>query len=307
MMSMLRAHDTAPLLQARELALDAGMLGQVAAVDYVRADYTWWVDGPAAALPMARASVELARALRLPQRAFSSRCDARTARRRRAGGRRHGHTVGGSQAGRRDHRRGGRRPPLEQVLHVIIALVEHDLPRAADDLARAVAEVRRKAALIPPLPYFGASALLHAAVGRVDDTATRTYAALQVPANRGASAWADAVTAGRAGRRDEAAALFAEGDAALAGLPWWRRLLRTVVLDCAVTDGWGDPVPTLRADLAVHEQAGHVLLARTCRDLLRRAGAPAPRTRRAPPCPPGCAPTGSRRASPRCWGWSRRA
>ena len=32
-------------------------------------------------------------------------------------------------------------------------------------------------------------------------------------------------------------------------------------------------------DLAVHEQAGHVPLARTCRDLLRRAGAPAPRNR----------------------------
>ena len=73
MMATLRVHDTAPLLQARELALDAGMLGQVAAIDYVRADYTWWVDGPAAALPAARASVELTRALRLPERAFSAR------------------------------------------------------------------------------------------------------------------------------------------------------------------------------------------------------------------------------------------
>ena len=51
------------------------------------------------------------------------------------------------------------------------------------------------------------------------------------------------------------------------------------MLDAAITDGWGDPVPTLRADLAVHEQVGDVLLARTCRDLLRRAGAPAPRNR----------------------------
>jgi len=45
-------------------------------------------------------------------------------------------------------------------------------------------------------------------------------------------------------------------------------------------------VPTLRADLAVHEQAGHVLLARTCRDLLRRAGAPTPRTRGGAVVPP---------------------
>ena len=47
----------------------------------------------------------------------------------------------------------------------------------------------------------------------------------------------------------------------------------------AVADGWGDPIPLLRADLAVQEQAGHVPLARTCRDLLRRAGAPTPRNR----------------------------
>ena len=31
----------APLPAARELALDAGMLGQVAAIDFVRADYLW--------------------------------------------------------------------------------------------------------------------------------------------------------------------------------------------------------------------------------------------------------------------------
>ena len=46
------------------------------------------------------------------------------------------------------------------------------------------------------------------------------------------------------------------------------------------------PCPTLRADLAAHEQAGDVLLARTCRDLLRRAGAPTPRTRAGASWPP---------------------
>jgi DNA-binding CsgD family transcriptional regulator len=164
--------------------------------------------------------------------------------------------------------------------------VEHDLPRACDELAAGVRDLRQRAALVPPLPYLGALALLRAAVDRDDDPATRTRAAVQVPANIGAFAWADAVRAGRAGRRDEAAALFAEGDGALAGLPWWRRLLRTVVLDRAVADGWGDPVPLLRADLAVHEQAGHLPLARTCRDLLRRAGAPTPRPRAGAVVPP---------------------
>lgn len=285
-MTALRAHDTGPLRQARELALDAGMLGQVAAIDYVHADYTWWVDGPAAALPTARAAVELARALRLPQRAFSARAmlDVVEAA---------AHLVDGTATPSEVRRRadgidshGGGGPRLEQVLRVLVALVEHDLPRAADEVATGIRELRLRAALVPPLPYFGAHALLHAAVDRPDEAVTRSAAVVQVPANRGALAWADAVVAGRAGRRDEAAALLAEGDAALAGLPWWRRLLRTVVLDCAVTDGWGDPVPLLRADLAAHEQAGHVPLARTCRDLLRRAGAPTPRSRGGAVVPP---------------------
>ena len=279
MMRMLRAHDTALLLQARELALDGGMLGQVAAVDYVHADYIWWVDGPAAALPTARASFELTRALRLPQRAFSARSmlemlEAAT------------DLVDGTASPSEVRRRadgivsqGGGGPRLQQVVRVVVALLEHDLPRAADELGTGLREVLQLAAMIPPLPYVGASALVDAAIGREDEWAERRYAFVQVPANRGAFAWTDAIAAGRAGRRDEAAALLAEGDAALAGLPWWRRVLRTVVLECAVVDGWGDPVPTLRADLAIHEQAGHHLLARTCRDLLRRAGAPTPRTR----------------------------
>jgi DNA-binding CsgD family transcriptional regulator len=107
----------------------------------------------------------------------------------------------------------------------------------------------------------------------------RTLPARQVRANRGAFAYADAIAHGRSGRAPEAVAMLAEGDAELAGVPWWRRLLHTVVLDCAVTDGWGDPVSVLRADLAAHEDAGDGALARVCRDLLRRAGAPVPRTR----------------------------
>ena len=91
---------------------------------------------------------------------------------------------------------------------------------------------------------------------------------------RAALGYADAIAAGRAGRASEAAAHFADADAALAHLPWWNRLLRLFALEAAVVDGWGDPVPALRADLAAHEAAGAESLARTCRDLLRTAGAP---------------------------------
>ena len=68
-------------------------------------------------------------------------------------------------------------------------------------------------------------------------------------------------------------AAFETGNRLVEGRPWWRRLLRIRVLECALRDGWGDPVPELRADLAVHEAAGATAQARTCRDLLRGAGA----------------------------------
>jgi DNA-binding NarL/FixJ family response regulator len=75
---------------------------------------------------------------------------------------------------------------------------------------------------------------------------------------------------------DPAAAveLLARADALVARHPWWNRLLRLFALEAAVADGWGDPVPALRADLAAHEQDGAAALARACRDLLRRAGVP---------------------------------
>ena len=279
MMATLRAHDTAPLLQARELALDAGMLGQVAAIDYVRADYTWWVDGPAAALPAARASVELTRALRLPERAFSARAmlEMLDAAARFVAG-----TATPSEVRRRAEdvaSQDGSGPRLEQVMRIVVALLEHDLPRAADELDIGVREMLHGVGATPPMPYMGAAALVHAVIERGDSSTKRTHAVNQVPANRGRLRLGRRRHARSRGppRRGRRAARRRRGGAR--GLPWWRRLLHTVVLDAAVTDGWGDPVPTLRADLAVHEQAGDVLLARTCRDLLRRAGAPAPRSR----------------------------
>ena len=308
MMATLRAHDTAPLLQARELALDAGMLGQVAAIDYVRADYTWWVDGPAAALPSAHAALELTRVLRLPSRAFSTRSMVEMLEAA-------AELVAGSATPSEARSRaagisaqGGSGPRLDQVLRIVIALVEHDLPRAADELAAGGRHLLEHDAVLPPLPYVGASALVHAAIGRADAGAQRSLAVTQVPANRGVFAWADAITHGRAGRREEAAALLADGEEALAGLPWWSRLLRTVVLDAAVADGWGDPVPTLRADLAVHEQRGR----RPARAHLPRPAAPC---RGAGPPQPGrhrgarraARPWASRPGDRRARRWSRTA
>jgi DNA-binding CsgD family transcriptional regulator len=286
MVRMLRTGDTGPVDRARELALDAGMLGQVAAIDYVRSDHAWLVDGPGAGLAIARAADDLVRTLRLPRRAFSPGAivEALDALDALVTGRATAASTRARDAAVAAERVGG--PPLELVLRAVTALVEHDLPAAATELEGTARALLHGSALTPPLVHLGAYALATAAVGAAPAVDVRTAAAAQVRANRGAFAWADAVVHGRAGRPREAAALFAEGDAALAAVPWWRRLLRSVVLGCAVVDGWGDPVPLLRADLAAHEQAGAPGLARTCRDLLRRAGAPTRRRRAGAAVPP---------------------
>jgi DNA-binding CsgD family transcriptional regulator len=92
--------------------------------------------------------------------------------------------------------------------------------------------------------------------------------------NRGALRYADAIAAGRLGHRRQAEEAFVAGDQELSRVPYWHRLLRLFTCECALTDGWGDPVPLLRVDLSTHERDGDDAQARICRDLLRRAGAP---------------------------------
>jgi DNA-binding CsgD family transcriptional regulator len=280
MMQMLRADDPATLLGARELAVDAGMLGQVAAIDFVMSDYLWYIDGPRPTEALVRPLAALTRPLRLPQlqAGIDAMAEMLELGARAAAG--DAAALARARQVRPVTRPDDIGPQRWQVTQVLVALLEHDLPRADAALSTGVVPLLLGEAVSPPLPLLGAWALLRAANGDGEDgRRARTAAATQVRANRGAFAYADAITTGRAGRASEAAALLAAGDAELAGLPWWRRLLHTVVLRCAVVDGWGDPVPALRADLAAHEQAGDTTLARTCRDLLRRAGAPAPRTR----------------------------
>jgi DNA-binding CsgD family transcriptional regulator len=281
MMRMLRADDRTVLDRARELALDAGMLGQVAAMDFVRSDYLWYVEGPRALEAVVRPLATATRPLRLPQlqAGIDAMVEMLSLGARAAAGDAAALTL--ARQVRPVTHSGDIGPQRWQVAQVLVALIDHDLPRADAALSTGVLPLLLDEAVAPPLPLLGAWALLRAVTGDGEDgRRARTSAARQVAANRGAFAYADAVVAGRAGRASEAAALLTAGDGELAGVPWWRRLLHTVVLRCAVTDGWGDPVPALRADLAAHEEAGDTALARTCRDLLRRAGATAPRTRR---------------------------
>ncbi len=162
---------------------------------------------------------------------------------------------------------------LGGLVRGVAALVEHDLPAAHAELGRAVDVVLAQRAT-PLLAPAGAWLLLDDVLGHGGARARLApfRGGLSVP-NRAAASYGDAVRAGRDGDAAAAVVAFEVGDRLIAHRPWWRRLLRTSVLECAVRDGWGDPVPLLQADLAAHEAAGATVQARTCRDLLRGTGA----------------------------------
>jgi DNA-binding CsgD family transcriptional regulator len=278
--------DAPALWAARELALDAGMLARVAGIDMVLLDPVWAVDGPAAAERYAREAADFYTRLQIP-----------------AGVGVAGMAVAGCLAaqGRPDGveelvARAAAVPglPLEGTAIGAAAraygpLLAGDLPRAARLIDEGMAVLLRHESA-PPMNIWGMWVVLCAAAGERDAEVRermRTHPATARRVNRGALAYADAIAAGRAGDRAGAAARFAAGEADLADSPWWCRLLRLPVLAAAVADGWGDPVPALRSDLAEHLRAGDTAFARTARDLLRRAGAPTRRGRGDSTVPPG--------------------
>jgi DNA-binding CsgD family transcriptional regulator len=96
--------------------------------------------------------------------------------------------------------------------------------------------------------------------------------------------YADAVGLGRAGRRDDAEAVFAATDAELGPLvAWYRQYARRLTAEAALADAWGEPVQWLREAAAYFAERGDDAVAAACRALLRRAGAPVPRPGRAVP------------------------
>jgi DNA-binding CsgD family transcriptional regulator len=86
----------------------------------------------------------------------------------------------------------------------------------------------------------------------------------------------DAVTLGRQGHGDEAAAVVTTALAAVGTRSWsWYALRLTA--EAAVRDRWGEPAGWLRETEAFFAGRGHDRVARECRTLLVAAGAPAVR------------------------------
>ncbi|GAB1819098.1 AAA family ATPase [Herbidospora sp. RD11066] len=279
--------DASPaLVEGREAALRGGLHAEVVWSEVLLAEITLNTEGPEAACAFARGAAEKAGRLRLPNLESLAELFVAT-----------GHAVSGDAAAmravlaravERPHAR-VEIPPLAQATAGIHRLLSRDLPGACAllDEAVEVLAAHDEACLVQ---HWGLWALVRTVLADRDAearAALRRSPAMMQLVNRAALQYADAVAAGRSGRPELAAALFADADRALAGHHWWRRLLRLLVLEAALTDGWGDPVPALRVDLDAHVQKGDHQMARICRDLLRVAGAPTRRGRGLAPVPPG--------------------
>ena len=270
-MELTRLELSPALVEVGELAVDAGMLVVAVSVDVLLADSRMMIDGPAAARPVAEACAQLAARIGLGELAATA---LSLAAHESAAQGRTGDLAAILSAAQEAAPESTWLPVLVHFTRAMEPLLADDLAAARDlfDAGAALAEGQPSGA---PLAHWGLWALVRAllddradaAIDRVRDSPAATRGV-----NRAAVLFAEAVQHGRAGRADAAAAAFAEADLLLPTQHWWRRLLRLLALHAAVADGWGEPVPLLRADLATFEAGGDALLARTARDLLRRAG-----------------------------------
>ena len=271
--------ERSPALQeAHRLAGQLGLLGQEGRAEILLADGLLLTDGPTAVAEPAAALISRSVRLGAPGYAAFGALLLAT----RAG-------LQGETAEMED-RLGQlgdleRLPPdnrsLVPAVRAMAALSLHDLATAKvllDEAARPLAEHDSTA----PMFHFGLWPVVAALTDGPEERARAVVAArpwVLRRATRGALQYADAIVAGRTGKTEQAERAFAAGDALLAPVDWWRRFLRLFTLEAAIADGWGTPVPLLRADLGAYEQAGESLLARIARDLLRQAGTPTRRGR----------------------------
>lgn len=271
--------------EAREVAEQAGMLATVAQLDLMLSEVEQVARGPAAGIDRAMRVLALTARLGLVElhaTASVSLAYLHALSGDRAGSRRRIEDVAGVVADVPDL------AGMATFVDGVHPLLAGDLPAARDRFDEGIAVLARNPAGAP-LAAWGLWLVLRAVCDdRVEEavaTLAGSHAAVRSD-NRAALVYARAVSAGRCGDGAAAEQLMREADEMLSVQHWWRRLLRLLVWQAAVADGWGQPVPGLRADLAAFEADGEDALARTCRDLLRRAGVTVRRGRSRSPVPP---------------------
>jgi len=269
---------SAKLISARDLALDGGLLLQASGAEVILGEQAYVTNGTHGLEEPAQRVLDLGAVLHSPY--LLGLGDLLLAQSNAVPGRERQMTA--KLAAVEAH--GGLPPDTFAQIWAVRALprlLSHDLPGALLLLDR-FAEALMGHAAAAPLHQFGLWVLVRTIVGENDAearTALRQLPAGLRRANKGALQYADAVAEGRQGHRDRAEEAFAEGEHYLSPVPYWHRLLRLFTCECALRDGWGDPLSQLRIDLVAHERNHDDAQARICRDLLRQAGAPTRRGR----------------------------
>lgn len=163
------------------------------------------------------------------------------------------------------------------MARAICSLIEDDVPRADEELARAVAADSGNPIMLD-FGRYGLALLLGVLTGRCgwdDYEAVTRYAASEGRWNVQFVRLAHAVLLGRDGAADQADAEARAAREAAEIFPRALHLGWRLVAQCAYEDGWGEPVAWLRqAEQYFHE--GPVpapALAGACRGLLRQMGA----------------------------------
>jgi DNA-binding CsgD family transcriptional regulator len=175
---------------------------------------------------------------------------------------------------------------------VLAALVDDDLPVAAERVAQTRARLPSEQIVVQPLfigLYFGVAAVVLAAAGARELIEGRDWLQIDDVFIHSSFNVAQAIVAGRAGDSDRAAVLFARGDDALVNTPLIRAMYRRYAGEAALTCGWGEPARWLTEAESLLTSSGHEPLARACRSLLRLAGT-SPRRRH--PATVGATPDG---------------
>jgi DNA-binding CsgD family transcriptional regulator/tetratricopeptide (TPR) repeat protein len=275
----LRFSDPVRLMQAREAALAAGALVtvcladlQLSTVHLVRAEYE-------EATACSERVIDMATRLRLPQlRVLATGSLA---------------GIAGAQ---------GRRAEMERALAVceaegakfgygnevlacaggICSLLTEHRDRAVAEFASAEAEDLAVATLRAS-GYRGPYLLVGTVEGtsgwaEYEEFAGSQFA--QVNWNQPFLAATRAVLLGRDGQRDAAVEAMREAVDVAERLPMGLALVRRLVAEAALADGWGEPIGWLRAAEEFFHGNDLPRAAAACRSLLRQAGAP-PRQRRA--------------------------
>ncbi|MFJ9523238.1 helix-turn-helix transcriptional regulator [Kitasatospora sp. NPDC101801] len=167
--------------------------------------------------------------------------------------------------------------PLVYGSRAVCALLEEDHERALAELDEALIWEERHPSLFYLNGRYGLRPLLLALAGRSDPEdhgAVTAEPAAGLPWNRQFERLALAVHLGRSGRAGEARTAVVQAQEAARLFPMAGHLGLRLAAQAALADGWGEPVEWLRKAEEYFHQAAVPVVASTCRDLLRRAGAP---------------------------------